>query len=200
METGTSAAPRREMHPLVKIVVEIGPLALFFFANAKFGIFAATATFMVATVISLAVSYALTRHIATLPLVTGVFVLVFGGLTVWLNDELFIKLKPTIVNTLFGVILVGGLLMGRSLLRIVFDSVFRLDAEGWRQLTWRWAIFFFVLAALNEFVWRNFSTDTWVSFKVFGIMPLTMVFALSQMPLLQRHALPEEDGDAGPGA
>ncbi len=200
METGTSAAPRREMHPLVKIVVEIGPLALFFFANAKFGIFAATATFMVATVISLAVSYALTRHIATLPLVTGVFVLVFGGLTVWLNDELFIKLKPTIVNTLFGVILVGGLLMGRSLLRIVFDSVFRLDAEGWRQLTWRWAIFFFVLAALNEIVWRNFSTDTWVSFKVFGIMPLTMVFALSQMPLLQRHALPEEDGDAGPGA
>lgn len=195
METGTSAAPRREMHPLVKILIEIGPLAIFFFANAKFGIFAATATFMVATLISLTVSYALTRHIATLPLVTGVFVLVFGGLTVWLNDDLFIKLKPTIVNTLFGVILVGGLLTGRSLLSMVFDSVFRLDAEGWRQLTWRWAIFFFVLAALNEIVWRNFSTDTWVSFKVFGIMPLTMVFALSQMPLLQRHALPEEDGE-----
>lgn len=179
------------MHPLVKIAIEVGPLAIFFFTNAKFGIFAATGSFMVAIVIALAVSYALSRHIATLPLVTAVFVLVFGGLTIWLNDELFIKLKPTIVNTLFGVILLGGLLWGKSFLRSVFGSVFSLDDEGWRKLTFRWALFFLLLAVLNEVVWRNFSTDTWVSFKVFGIMPVSMVFALSQLRLLKRHQLPE---------
>ncbi len=189
----TKAAPKPEMHPLVKLATEIGPLAVFFFANAKFGIFYATGSFMVAIVVALAVSYALSRHIATLPLVTGIFVLVFGGLTIWLNDELFIKLKPTIVNTLFSVILLGGLFWGKSFLRSVFGSVFRLDDEGWRKLTFRWAFFFLLLAVLNEIVWRNFSTDAWVSFKVFGIMPLSMVFALSQMRLLQRHQLPDAD-------
>lgn len=189
----TKATTKPAMHPIVKLATEIGPLAVFFFTNAKFGIFYATGSFMVAIVVALAVSYALSRHIATLPLVTGIFVLVFGGLTIWLNDELFIKLKPTIVNTLFGVILLGGLWWGKSFLRSVFGSVFRLDDEGWRQLTFRWALFFLLLAVLNEVVWRNFSTDTWVSFKVFGIMPLSMVFALSQMRLLHRHQLPETE-------
>lgn len=186
------ATKEERMHPVVKLVTEIGPLVVFFFSNAKFGIFAATGAFMVATVIALTVSYVINRKIATLPLVTGVFVMVFGGLTIWLNDELFIKLKPTIVNTLFACILLGGLAAGKSLLQLVLDSVFELTDEGWRKLTFRWAVFFLFLAMLNEIVWRNFSTDAWVNFKVFGIMPITMIFALSQMRLLQRHALPEE--------
>jgi intracellular septation protein len=121
-----------------------------------------------------------------MPLITGVFVIVFGGLTLWLHNDLFIKMKPTIVNTLFGVILLGGLVFGQSLLRYVFGEVFRLRDEGWKILTFRWALFFLFLAVLNEVVWRNFSTDFWVSFKVFGLMPLTMVFAFLQLGLLKR--------------
>jgi intracellular septation protein len=127
-----------------------------------------------------------------MPFVTGVVVVIFGGLTLWLKDETFIKMKPTIVNALFGGALLGGLLFGRSLLGYVFDAVFKLTEEGWRKLTFRWGIFFFVLALLNEVVWRNFSTNMWVNFKVFGIMPITFIFALTQLPLINRYALPEE--------
>jgi len=181
-----------ELNPLLKLALELGPLAVFFFANARFGIFTATAAFMVVTIVALAVSWGLTRRLAIMPIVTGIVVFVFGGLTLFLQDETFIKMKPTIVNTLFGAVLLGGLALGRPLLGYVFDSVFKLDAEGWRKLTFRWGLFFFVLAALNEIVWRSFSTDFWVSFKVFGIMPLTILFTLTQMPLIQRHALPEK--------
>jgi len=173
--------------PLLKLLIEIGPLAIFFFANSRWGIFTATAIFMVAIMFSLALSYALERKLPVMPLVTAVVVLVFGGLTLALNDELFIKLKPTIVNALFAAALFGGLAFGRSLLQPVFGTVFELTAEGWRKLTWRWALFFVLLAVLNEVVWRSFDTDTWVSFKVFGIVPLTVIFSLAQMPLLARH-------------
>jgi intracellular septation protein len=182
-----TAARQERMHPVAKLVTEIGPLVIFFFANSRYGIFTATAAFMIATLVSLSVSYAVNRRLAVLPLVTGVFVLVFGGLTIWLNDELFIKLKPTIVNTLFGLILLGGLAFGRPLLQVVLDSVVELTREGWRKLTLRWGLFFLFLAVVNEVVWRNFSTDAWVTFKVFGIMPITMVFALAQVPLLTRY-------------
>ncbi len=154
-------------------------------------IFLATALFMVATVIALAVSWSLTRTLPMMPLISGIVVLVFGALTLWLHNDTFIKMKPTIVNTLFGAILLGGLLFGKSLLGYVFDSAFKLDAEGWRKLTFRWGLFFVFLAIVNELVWRNFSTDAWVSFKVWGIMPITIVFTLSQMPLIQKHTLPE---------
>ena len=194
------AAPPAEhkvLHPLLKLALELGPLALFFFANAyadRWGLstperrlFPATAIFVVATLVALAVHYALAKKLPIMPLVSGVVVVVFGGLTLWLDDELFIKLKPTIVNTLFGVVLLGGLAFGKPLLSVVLDSVVQLTEEGWRKLTFRWGLFFFLLAALNEIVWRTQTTDAWVNFKVFAIMPLTLVFALAQTPLLLRY-------------
>src|SRR5215475_8332214 len=115
----------------------------------------------------------------------------FGPLLLFLQNEQFIKLKPTIVYVLFGVVLLGGLAFGKSLLGMVFDSVFNLTDEGWRKLTLRWALFFLGLAVLNEVVWRTQSTDVWVTFKVFGVVPLTFLFAALQYPLLTKYAAPE---------
>ena len=191
-ERPPNAPGREEVNPILKLVLELGPLGVFFFANAKFGIFAATGAFMAAITVALTASWLLTRRLAIMPLVTGIVVLVFGGLTLALQDEVLIKMKPTIVNTLFGGVLIGGLFFGKSLLGYVFDSVFQLTDEGWRKLTLRWGLFFFVLAIVNEVIWRNFSTDFWVSFKVFGMMPLTIIFTLTQMPLIQRHSLDDK--------
>jgi intracellular septation protein len=177
----------RRLNPFLKLALELGPLVIFFIANQRAGIFTATGIFIVATVLSLGVHHALVRKLPIMPLVSGVVVVVFGGLTLALQDEHFIKLKPTIVNTLFGLVLLGGLYFRKPLLAVVLDSMFDLTNEGWRKLTLRWALFFFVLAVLNEVVWRTQSTDFWVSFKVFGIMPLTIAFALAQTPLLMRY-------------
>ena len=187
------AKQKTQLNPVLKLVLDIGPLVLFFAANSKFGIFAATGAFMVAVLVALAVSYVMTRHIAVMPVVTAVIVLIFGGLTLLLHDELFIKLKPTIIYVLFGGTLVGGLLFGKPLLGIVFDSVFRLSEEGWRKLTWLWALFFFALAILNEIVWRTQTTDFWVSFKLFGVVPLTFLFAALQYPLLTKYSIESSD-------
>jgi intracellular septation protein len=180
-----------KFHPALKLVLDLGPLLVFFAANSRFGIFAATGAFMAAIVIALAVAYALTRHLPVMPLVTAVVVVVFGTLTLVLHDELFIKVKPTIIYVLFGGVLLGGLVFGKSLLGVVFDSVFHLTDEGWRKLTLRWALFFLALAVLNEIVWRTQTTDVWVSFKVFGVVPLTFLFAALQYPLLTKYAAPE---------
>ncbi len=203
-ERDPSDPKRKEVTPLLKLVLELGPLMVFFFANsrgewlierfpalANIGgpIFIATALFMVATVLALAVSWILIRSLPIMPLVSGIVVLVFGSLTLWLHDENFIKIKPTIINALFGVILLGGLYFGKSLLGYVFDSAFKLNAEGWRKLTLRWGIFFLFLAVLNEVVWRSFSTDFWVAFKVWGTMPITLLFTFAQMPLVMKHSL-----------
>ena len=206
-ERGPNDPGRKALNPGLKLALELGPLAVFFLGNA-YGdalaqafvplaalggrLFVGTALFIVATILALAVSFSLTRRLPIMPFVSAVVVLVFGGLSIWLQNEEFIKIKPTIIYVLFGGTLLGGLLFGRSLLGYVFDSAFRLDDEGWRKLTLRWAIFFLALAVLNEIVWRAFSTDVWVSFKAFGFIPLTILFTLTQLPLIQRHSLPEE--------
>ncbi len=181
-------AAKPQLNPLLKLALDLGPLALFFFANSHYGIFVATATFMIAVLAALAVSYVLTRHFPIMTVVTAIIVVVFGGLTLFLHDATFIKVKPTIIYALFGAVLIGGLMFNKPLLGVVFDSMFHLTEEGWRKLTWRWAIFFLALAVLNELVWRNTSTDVWVDFKVFGVMPLTFLFGALQMPLLKKHA------------
>jgi intracellular septation protein len=188
--------PRRHLPPLAKLALEMGPLVLFFFANAfgeRFGLqgdqttYAAIALFTGATVVALAIHFALLRRVPIMPLISGVIVLVFGGLALALRDKTFFLIKPTIVNTLFGVILLGGLLFRKPLLSVVLDSVFALTEEGWRRLTLRWGVFFLALAALNEIVWRTQDYEFWVKFKVFGIMPITVLFALAQTPLLMRY-------------
>lgn len=182
-----------QLNPGLKLALDIGPLVLFFVANARLGIFAATGVFMVAVVIALAVSYALIRRWPVMPLVSAAIVIVFGTLTLVLHDETFIKLKPTIIYALFGGALLVGYWFEKPLLEIVFDAVFHIDEDGWRKLTLRWAIFFLVMAVVNEAVWRTQTTDFWVSFKLFGFMPLTFLFAMAQLPLINRHALEEKD-------
>jgi intracellular septation protein len=177
-----------KLNPLLKLALDIGPLVLFFAANAKFGIFAATAAFMVAVVAALLVSYLTIRQWPIMPVVTAIVVVVFGTLTLVLHDDTFIKLKPTIIYTLFGGILLGGYVFDKPFLAILFDAMFHLTAEGWRKLTLRWALFFLVMAVVNEAVWRTQTTDFWVNFKLFGFVPLTFLFAALQFPLLTRYA------------
>ena len=180
---------KTQPHPLFKLATELGPLAVFFFANAKFNLFVATGAFMVAIVAAMVASYVVTRHVPVMALVTGVIVLVFGTLTLVLHDETFIKVKPTIIYGLFAATLGGGLLFGRSFIAILFNQMFNLTPRGWRILTLRWALFFLAMAILNEAIWRTQSTDFWVAFKAFGAIPLTMAFAVSQMPVIKRYHL-----------
>lgn len=181
------ADSKKKLNPVLKLALDFGPLILFFFANSRGGIFFATAAFMVAIVAALIVQYALTRHLPILPIVTAGIVLVFGALTLWLHNDTFIKMKPTIIYAMFGAILFVGLATGRPLLETVLEGAFHLTDKGWKILTWRWAIFFLALAVLNEIVWRSVSTDTWVAFKTFGFLPLTIVFALAQTPVFLRY-------------
>jgi intracellular septation protein len=178
-----------QLNPIVKLALDFGPLVLFFFANSHYDIFVATATFMVAVLVALAISYILTGHLPIMPVVTAIIVVVFGGLTLFLHDATFIKVKPTIIYALFGAILLGGLFFNKPLLGMVLDSMFQLTEEGWRKLTQRWALFFLVLAVLNEIVWRNTSTNMWVDFKVFGVVPLTLIFGALQVPLLKKYEI-----------
>src|SRR3954451_18416719 len=180
---------KKQPHPLFKLATELGPLVVFFAANAKFHLFVATAAFMAAVVVAMAASYVVTRHVPVMAIVTAAVVLVFGTLTLVLHDETFIKMKPTIVYLLFAGVLGGGLAFGRSFIAVLFDQMFNLTPQGWRVLTMRWAIWFLAMAVLNEIIWRTQSTDFWVGFKAFGMMPLTMLFALTQMPLIRRYHL-----------
>ena len=198
------AATSRSVHPLLKLALEFGPLAIFFLTNSYgdrlFGvaddrrIFVATGIFIVASLAALVLSRVLMGYLPRMAIVNAVVVTVFGGLTIALDDAFFIKVKPTIVNALFGCVLLGGLWFGRSLLALVLETVMQLDEVGWRKLTLRWGLFFFVLAALNEIVWRTQTQDFWVAFKVWGVMPLTMLFALAQTPLILKHEIKSGKG------
>ena len=197
-----------ELKPqILKLALELGPLVIFYIANARADIFAATAWFMGAMVAALVLSWLLLHRVAVMPLVTAVVVLVFGSLTLYLHDDTFIKMKPTVVNALFAVVLLGGLFFGQSLLRYVFGEVYKLRPEGWTVLTLRWGLFFLFLAVLNEVVWRSAdafvadpkqATDLWVAFKVWATMPITVVFTLFQLPLLTKYA-PDPEHPPAPG-
>lgn len=189
--------------PKFRFFLEVGPLLAFFLANYKgewlinnIGIFKhfdkpiypATAAFMAAIFISLSLSWIFTRSIPIMPLISGIFVLVFGFLTLRLHDDTFIKMKPTIINGLFALILFLGLFLEKPFLRYVFDSTLQLDDLGWKKLTYNWAFFLIFLALLNEVIWRNFSDDFWTNFKVFGTMPITILFMMTQVPILIKHS------------
>lgn len=176
----------------MKLLLEFGPLLLFFVANAKFGIVPATSAFLISLLITLPISWKLAGKLPLMSVITAVFVGVFGGLTILLDDELFIQLKPTVASLFFAAAIGVGLARGKLLLKTVLGEAMPLDDEGWRILSIRWVGFFLVLAAVNEFVRATFTVDQWVTFKTFGILPMTFVFTLSQLGLMQRHELKEE--------
>jgi intracellular septation protein len=153
---------------------------------------------MAAAAVAVALSIRLERRVPLMPLIGCGFVLAFGGLTLALDDDLFIKIKPTVVNLLFAAVLFSGLALRRDWLKLILGQMMSLTDRGWRILTWRWAVFFVFLAIVNEVVWRSFSTEFWAGFKLFGMLPLTMTFALLQVPTILKHAA-EEEAEAEPG-
>jgi len=197
IDVATEPPKQSKMSPLVRLIVEFGPLGAFFVGYFLWNLMVATAVFIPAMLVSLAISIKLERRVPLMPLVTTVVVVIFGGLTLILNDDTFIKMKPTIVNSLFAFALFVGLAFGRAFLKYLFGPAFQLDDEGWKKLSFRWAFFFVFLAILNEIVWRTQTESFWVSFKVFGMMPITIAFALTQLPLIQKHTI---DPDAGAAA
>jgi intracellular septation protein len=178
--------------PLLKLLLDFGPLLLFFLVYGRSDLYTATAVLMVASAVSFGVLWRLERRMPVMPLVNVVLVSVFGGLTLWLADETFIKMKPTLIYALFALILAGGRLLGRQPLRVVFGPMMSLQEKGWTLLTWRWAAFFLFLAGVNEIAWRVLTTDQWVTLKTFGFIPIVMLFALTQAPLMTRYKLLEE--------
>ncbi len=179
----------------LKPAVDFGPLAVFFLVYWRYGLMAATGALMAATAVVLVVALLIERRVAIMPLITALIVGVFGGLTLLLADETFIKIKPTIIQALFSAILLGGLAVGRPLLKPLMGTAWQMEEEGWRRLTLRFALFFATMAGLNEAVWRTQSTDVWVTFKVFGIMGLTLLFAIAQAPLMKRYHTPEASSE-----
>jgi intracellular septation protein len=187
--TSSPASEPKWLSPLV----DYGPLVVFFTSYFIWGLLPATAALMGATAVALVLSLAIRRKVPLLPVITAAIVGVFGGLTLWLQDETFIKMKPTIIQAIFAAVLLGGLAVGRPLLKPLLGAALPPMAEaGWRQLTLRYGLFFIAMAVLNEAVWRTQSTDFWVTFKVFGIIGLTLLFGVAQVPLINRWKLPEE--------
>ena len=190
--THPDTAPAKRAEPAwLKSATDYGPLAIFFGVYLIWGLMPATGALIGATVVALAASLIIARRVPILAVITAVVVSIFGGLTLWFDDDTFIKMKPTIVQAILGVILLGGLAFGRPLLKPVMGTAWNMDEAGWRKLSLRFALFFIAMAVLNEIVWRTQSTDFWVNFKVLGILGLTMAFSLAQMPLLNKHRIPD---------
>ena len=175
-----------------RLILDLGPLIVFFTAFQFFGIFVATAMFMVVIVVALAIGYTLDRKLSPIAIFTALIVLLFGGLTLYLKNETFVKIKPTIIYATFCFVLLGGMAFNRLFIKYALSFEFELPQSAWRTLTWRWAIFFGTLAALNEYVWRNYSTPDWVIFKVWIILPLVLAFGALQTPLLLKHQSTKE--------
>ncbi len=180
------------MNSQLRLLLDFSPLAGFFVTYKLAGLAAATGVLIVMTLVSLTITYVKERKIAPMPLVSGVIVTVMGGLTLYLHDDTFIKIKPTIVNLLFATLLLGGVYTGRPMFKYVLGHAMTLTEEGWKRLSVRWGIFFIFLAILNECIWRNFTTEFWVDFKVFGMFSLTMLFTFAQLPLIKRCWVDEE--------
>ena len=179
------------MKSIYKLLIDIGPLAIFFIFYTRSGLQEAILPLMIATVIAVIISYALERKIPIMATMGAGIVLIFGGLTIYFNDEIFIKMKPTIINAVFAIILYGGVLLKKPLLKYLLGAALKLEEEGWRILTQRWIAFFIALAVLNEIVWRTQTTDFWVNFKVFGILPITFIFTMTQFPLIKKYQVEE---------
>ncbi len=177
------------MKSLYKLFIDIGPLAVFFIFYTRSGLQASILPFMVATVIAVLFSYILEKKIPIMPTVGAAIVLLFGGLTIYFDNDVFFKMKPTIINVLFAVILYGGILINKPLLKYLLGAALKLEETGWKILTQRWIGFFIALAVLNEIVWRTQSTDVWVNFKVFGILPITFIFTMTQFPLIKKYQI-----------
>ena len=177
------------MKSIYKLLIDVGPLAVFFIFYTKSGLQASILPLMIATVIAVLFSYILEKKIPIMPTVGAGIVLIFGGLTIYFDNEIFIKMKPTIINLIFAIILYGGMLVKKPLLKILLGAALRLEEEGWRILTYRWIGFFIALAVLNEIVWRTQTTDIWVNFKVFGILPITFIFTMTQFPLIKKYQI-----------
>lgn len=188
------------MNPLLKMLLEIGPLAVFFitYRVADGDLMAATAFFIVAVLASLAVSFALTRRVPRMMMVTAVVVLVFGGLTLWLNDATFIKMKPTVIYGLFALGLAIGILRGQNYLKLLLEESMQVDEEGWHSMTVRWTGFFLAMAIVNELVWRTQSEETWVNIKTFAYLPAALLFGAAQIPLIRRHWIMEKSEETAP--
>ena len=184
----------KELGAGMRLLLDIGPLILFFVANARFGLFTATAAFIVAILVAMMVSLALTRRVTALQMFSAVMVVVMGGLTLYFHNETFIKIKPTIYYGFVAIILGYGYFTGRPILKSVLGSAYPgLDATGWAKLTRNWALFFAVMAVVNEAVWRNSSTDFWIGFKLWGAIPATLLFAFANVPMLMRHGLTKDE-------
>ena len=177
------------MKSIYKLLIDIGPLAVFFIFYTRNGLQASILPFMIATIIAVLVSYILEKKIPIMPTVGATIVLIFGGLTIYFDNDIFFKMKPTIINFLFAVILYGGIIIKKPLLKFLLGAALKLEDEGWKILTQRWIGFFIALAILNEIVWRTQSTDFWVNFKVFGIMPITFFFTMTQFPLIKKYQI-----------
>ncbi len=175
------------MNAVVKFCTEMGPLAVFFAAYKFYGLIPATGALIIATLIALAITFYYERKVPILPLVSAIILSVMGAITIFSGNPLFLKIKPTIVNSLFAAVLLGGAYFKKGLLKYVMGQAMPLSDEGWLKFSCRFGVFFLFLACLNEVIWRNFSEAFWVQFKVFGMFPLTLLFLLSQVPLLKKH-------------
>ena len=177
------------MKSISKLLIDIGPLAVFFIFYIRSDLQSAILPFMIATVISVVFSYIIEKKIPVMPTVGAIIILIFGGLTIYFDNDIFFKMKPTIINLLFAGILYGGVILNKPLLRYLLGAALKLQDEGWKILTKRWIVFFIALAILNEIVWRTQSTDIWVNFKVFGILPLTFIFTLAQFTIIKKYQI-----------